>query len=197
MKRSKHGIFGGLLRWGAPLTLALLLGFALGTARASADETADLLLGLKVRGSLLTHLGVDGVQLGVDARDGRVTLLGNVPDQPTSQMAEKVAKEVHGVAAVDNQLHVGPPSPDQGKTVLQRAAGRAHRVLDDVVLETQVKVQLIEELGRPAFGLEVEAADGIVTLTGTVPDPIRRALAVNVVNRSEGVMKVIDQMRVE
>ncbi len=76
MKKSKRSFLGGLLRWGTPLTLALLLGFALGTARASADETADMLLGLKVRGSLLTHLGVDGVQIGVDAKDGRVTLLG-------------------------------------------------------------------------------------------------------------------------
>ena len=197
MKRSKRSTLGGLVRWVAPLTLALLIGFAVGTTQASADDTADMLLGLKVRGALLTHLGVDGVRIGVSARDGQVTLAGNVLNKTTSQMAETFAKEVDGVAAVDNQLQVGPPSPDQSQTVLQRAAGRAHREVDDVVLETQVKMQLIQEMGRPAFGIEVEAADGVVTLTGKVPDPIRRALAVNIVNRSEGVMKVLDQMQVE
>ena len=51
---------------------------------------------------------------------------------------------------------------------MARAVDKAGNRVADALLEARVKTRLLEELGRPRFDVEVEAADQTVVLRGTV-----------------------------
>ena len=51
---------------------------------------------------------VDAAQIGVTAKEGVVTLTGHVPVYSEKHTAEEVAKRVHGVRAVANEIEVRP-----------------------------------------------------------------------------------------
>jgi len=48
-----------------------------------------------------------------------------------------------------------------------------------------------------AFAIEVEATDGIVTLSGTAPDPTRRELARDIAGKTKGVVELHDLLRLQ
>lgn len=49
---------------------------------------------------------IDAAEIGVTVRDGIVTLTGHVPSLTEKVTAERVAKRVHGVKAVANDIEV-------------------------------------------------------------------------------------------
>ena len=164
-------------------------------ARVAGDEVADALLELKVKTALIDKLGVDGGRLAVDAHDGDVTLQGVVKTESTAAMAADVAGSVNGVASVERNIAV---DKDVAGTVIDKQVDRAidktQTEISDALLETRVKTRLIETMGRVAFAIEVEAEGGVVSLSGTVPDAIRRDLAVQTASRTEGALRVVDQL---
>lgn len=168
------------------------------TATAAAgDAVADALLELKVKAALLNQIGVDGGRLSVDAESGHVSLAGSVNSKSTADLAAKVAQSVEGVSGVDSRIAI---ENDTGGAIIDkqvdRAIDKAQGAVADAMLETRVKTRLIEEMGKAAFAVEVEAAGGAVSLSGAVPDEIRRALAVQTAQRTEGVTKVTDSLRI-
>lgn len=165
---------------------------------AASDEVANTLLGLKVKAALLDQLGIDGGRLSVDAEGRHVTLTGAVNSKTTSDLAWKVAGAVPGVDSVTMTVKIendvaGGLIDKQVDRAIDATQGR----IADTVLETRVKTRLVEEMGRAAFAVEVEARDGTVSLSGAVPDEIRRALAVQTAERTSGVKSVKDLLRNE
>lgn len=51
---------------------------------------------------------IDAAQIGVIAKEGVVTLTGHLPVYSAKHTAEEVAKRVHGVRAVANEIEVRP-----------------------------------------------------------------------------------------
>jgi osmotically-inducible protein OsmY len=178
---------------------AQAVGEQVRSATATAgDEVADALLALKVKGALLDQLGIDGGRLAVDVDGHHVTLAGSVNSQSTSDRAWKVAGAVPGVDSVTMTVKIendlaGGLIDKQVDRAIDATQGR----IADAVLETRVKTRLVEEMGRAAFAVEVEARDGVVSLSGAVPDEIRRALAVQTAERTSGVTRVTDLLRKE
>jgi hyperosmotically inducible protein len=74
---------------------------------------------------------------------------------------------------------------------------KVEREVADAVLEGKVKTGLLEELGKVAFDIEVEATDGVVSLSGTVPDAARRDLAVKIARKTSGVKELHDLLNVK
>jgi osmotically-inducible protein OsmY len=160
------------------------------------EEVADALLQLKVKAALLDKLGVDGARIAVDARQGHVELYGAVNAKSTAELAEQVALSVDGVATVEPRIAV--ENDLAGSLIdkqVDRAIGATRAPIADALLETRVKARLIEAMGKAAFAVEVEAADGVVSLSGEVPDEIRRALAVQTAEGTPGVTRVADRLR--
>lgn len=73
----------------------------------------DLWLASQVRQRLLSESKVPMAKVLVDAFDGTVTLMGNVPDAVARQTAETAAREVQGVRSVENRLGIDPKTPDE------------------------------------------------------------------------------------
>ncbi len=159
------------------------------------QEVSDARLENAIRLALLEKLGRDAMAIKVDVDRGRTKLTGQVDKRSTQDLAEEVVKAVPGVRDVDNDLtnrdEAAPGTP------VARAVGHAERKVDDAVLEMRVGKNLLEEIGRYALDLEVEASDGVISLRGTVPDRERKSLALKAAEGTSGVKKVIDLLKVQ
>jgi osmotically-inducible protein OsmY len=158
-------------------------------------QVADALLTTRVRLALLEHLGSDGLHVQVQARDGVVELAGQVSKRSSQQLAGAVARSVSDVREVRNRISLSP-NGEAPEAPIARAFGEAEHAVADALLETKVKVRLLEQLGKVAFDIEVEATDGVVSLSGTVPDAARRDLAGKIAKGTGGVKELHDLLKV-
>jgi osmotically-inducible protein OsmY len=163
---------------------------AVAEVAAQADAAVeDAILGLKVKTALLDKLGWEATRINVDVKTGTVWLTGKVKSRGTIGAAEEIAKTAEGVKELKNGLEV-EGATDKGKVA--QAVEHAQREVDDAVLESRVKGNLLQQMGRVAFSVEVEANGGIVSLTGHVPDELRHKLALQTAERVSGVKKLVD-----
>jgi osmotically-inducible protein OsmY len=63
----------------------------------------------KVKAALAGDVGLKTLRINVDSAGNVVTLKGAVDSEDTKRRAEQVAKQVEGVASVNNQLTVRTP----------------------------------------------------------------------------------------
>lgn len=181
------------------LLVTLLAAGCAGTipgARSTAEEAAvsDASVEADVYVALLEKLGRDGLPIDVEVRGGRAVLTGQVEQRSTQELAEEVARSVPGVRRVENR--VSAPSSGTARTAPGKAVDHAGMEVEDAVLEARVGKNLLAEIGRYAFDLEVECSDGVVSLRGTVPDEERRRIALRAAESTSGVKKVVDLLRV-
>lgn len=166
-------------------------------AKVAGDQVADALVTLKVKTALLDKLGVDGGRIAVDAKAGDVTLQGVVKTESTAALAAEVARSVSGVVTVQQNIAV---DKDIAGTVIDKQVDKAidktQSEIADALLETRVKARLIEAMGQAGLAIEVEAEGGVVSLSGTVPDQIRRDLAVQTASKTQGALRVADQLSI-
>jgi osmotically-inducible protein OsmY len=182
----------------AILFTALLTAACAGTVspqRSATDRSvSDASVQADVYVALLEKLGRDGLPIDVSVYNGRVILTGNVGQRSTQELAEEVALSVPGVKGVDNR--VTAPSGSAAQTAPGQAADHVDLEVQDATLEARVKKNLLAEIGRYAFDLEVEASAGVVSLRGTLPDQERKTIALRAAEQTAGVKKVIDLLRV-
>lgn len=187
----KHRTLANLI-----LTGSLLLGGA-GAALAGptpshseAQDKANWTTTLNVKLALLNKLGTDSLRIDVDAAGGNVTLKGMVHKRETKELAETVAKSVAGVKMVDNDLTLASAEANPSKTEAMAKEGEAE--LKDAVLETKVRIALVDKLGSDGFDISTEVASGVVTLAFHKDFvAAHRTEAQNIVKGVEGVTKVV------
>ena len=188
----------------ALVAVSVLLGAAVAAPPASASDVEDVrssvddaLLALKVKARLLDELGAGAFGIDVEVVGSTVILTGTVDERPTQELAEEVALAVHGVRSVRNKVALEKPEKEASSDTpvseeVAKGMSKAEREVRDAVVEVRVKRRLIEEIGRHALDLEVEASDGVVTLRGRLPDRERERLALRTARKTRGVDKVID-----
>lgn len=168
--------------------LALVGALTLGASGARADESqANWTTTLKVKLALLEKLGTDALRIDVDTNAGAVHLGGTVSERETAELASTVTRSVAGVQSVDNDLEVrGTPDTVGG------AVDEGEREVKDAVLESRVRLALIDQLGGDGFKIGTEAASGVVTLEFPSDLPAdRRDQAKSAVAAVDGVAEVI------
>ena len=168
------------------LTLSLL---ATGGLRASSDAS-DAMTTLRVKVELLTKLGLDAHSIDVDTRGAAVSLTGTVDKRETKELAAEIARAVKGVSSVDNEIRT-EASVRSGKTV-DSALTEAEAEVKDALLENRVQLALADKLGSDGFRIDVEAANGVVTLQLEKSlAKARRQEAVKIAEGVSGVSRVI------
>jgi hyperosmotically inducible protein len=80
-------------------------------ASRKAMRAADRKLAYAVRNGVEHVKGLDATRIAIVARDGKVTLTGEVPQEVQIDMAVEHAKAVTGVTSVINRLEVGEIAP--------------------------------------------------------------------------------------
>jgi osmotically-inducible protein OsmY len=124
-----------------------------------------------------------GMDVNVDTREGNVTLFGAVGSEAEKKVAADEVRKVDGVKSVKNELQV-VPAPRKEAT--QR---RDEQIQEDVAKRVQDRV---------ANGdINVEVANGVVRLSGTVPSQGDRLAALTAARSGEGVRSVVGDLRVE
>jgi hyperosmotically inducible protein len=89
--------------------MASLLVAGLAAAPSFAEETAgqkvdDVTVLTKIKADLLQSKNVDGLDVNVDVKDGRVTLSGTASTDAERVKAESIAKNASGVKSVENKI---------------------------------------------------------------------------------------------
>jgi hyperosmotically inducible protein len=176
---------------------AAKVGHALDRAWSTVqDQVADALLLTRIRVALLERLKEDGMRVTIEVHGGSVELSGQVERRENVELAERVVASVSGVRTVRNRVTLAP-----GDRILEppiaHALGQAERAVANALLEAKVKARLLEELGRVAFDIKVEAAEGVVNLSGTVPDSARERLAVQIAEGTPGVRGLRNLLKVK
>lgn len=67
----------------------------------------------------------------------------------------------------------------------------------DASINTEVKAELINELGTAAANVNTSTEDGVVTLSGTVPNEADHQLALGAATNVDGVKRVVDNLVVK
>jgi hyperosmotically inducible protein len=90
---------------------------------------------------------------------------------------------------------------EHGGTVVRETARRAGSAISDATantrLTTAIKAKLITEPGISAMSINVDATEGLVTLSGTVASHEQAAKAVKIASETDGVQKVVSTLQVK
>ena len=72
-----------------------------------------------------------------------------------------------------------------------------HQTMDDATITARVKTALLNDPQVHATGIDVNTANGVVTISGTVPSPADIDRAVSVARQVNGVKNVVSQLRAQ
>ena len=139
----------------------------------------------KVKMRLIFEPGIAPLAMNVDTRDGIVTLFGSIRTEDGKLAAGAEAMKVAGVKLVENELQVVP-------TTLTKRVEE-----NDGAIRDSVQQRLAE---RPSLGdddIDVEVANGVVRLSGSVEHSGDRMIALSLARSTQGVRMVVDGLRVE
>jgi len=183
-----HGIIAAIFT-----ALILTCGVARAAPQSQGEKEQDAAYAkeLEIRDLLLEKGGESAMGIRVTVDRTKAILTGEVPGRPAQELAEEVAKSVEGIKSVDNRLQIKPRSggPAPAQTLEQELA--------DARLEAKVKRHIHDEIGQWSKEIGVEAVEGVVSLRGTVPDENRKKLALDTAQKTKGVKKVIDLLKVK
>lgn len=170
--------------------MMLIVGGVAYAEHDDSHEKANWTTTLNVKLALLNKLGNDSLRIEVTTVDGNVNLMGTVNKRETMELAETVAESVSGVKTVDNDLHL--KANEQNPSTASVAAGEAEAEVKDAVLETKVRIALVDKMGTDGFKIGTEAASGVLTLEFDKGlSGGRRQEATRIVQGVDGVTKVI------
>jgi osmotically-inducible protein OsmY len=159
------------------------------------DWVNEALLALKVRTKLLNEVKSAALPVHVTAEGTTITLTGEVKKKSSLELSEAVAKSVTGVHHVVNNMTVAPTEAETNG--VKTAAIESGHEMKDALLEAKIKSKLIAKTGKSAFAIEVEATDGVVSLSGDSPDRAHRDRALLIARQTTGALEVHDLMKIK
>jgi len=152
--------------------------------QAAKEDLKESMLNAKVRLALLKGMtGADGLRVKVTVRNSEVFLSGEVKDRASEKLAAEMAQSVSGVTSVKSTIRLNPSAPQQDNFEAE---------IRDSILASEVKMRLLEEVGDTAMNINVETANGVVSLRGTVPNRTAKKNAIKYVEEMNGVNRVED-----
>lgn len=134
------------------------------------------------------------VLLALGACGDRETTLDERADNAATrtEQAANEAKEETSQAASEAKEEA-----NQAGSTIMGAAGQAGSMMDDAAIVTKVKSQLAADDEIKALAIDVDAKDGMVTLTGTVPNDAAKDRAADIVKNTEGIKGLDNQLVVK
>lgn len=181
------------------LTLAIatvgFIGLTPFTAYAAEGDTSRELSEARQEGSIWTAFALNRhlnpFTIDVDVENGSAKLTGKVETDVERDLAEQIALGTKGVTKVDNQLTLDPAfvaKASSEPSMSQR--------FDDATLVATVKSKLLWNSNTEGLDVNVDAANGMVSLTGTAPSAEAKDLAGRLAANTDGVREVKNQLSV-
>jgi len=176
------------------LVIGMLTASVMSNAALAEDwegEAKDAWIDGKLEGSYLLNSELDGFKIGTEVENGTVTLTGKVPSDAHKQLAEEIANNLDGVAAVQNNLVVadtGDAYDEHDRTF----SSRFYDMTTTVGLKSNFAVN--DEL--EAHEIDIDTKDGVVTLDGEVETRAEAMLAEEIATSYDHVSRVENNLRV-
>jgi osmotically-inducible protein OsmY len=163
-----------------------LLGWVWGESQSA----ADIAVTNQVKSAFSLSKRLSAYEINVGAKDGAVTLTGQVPTEVDKQLAGSVVKDIPDVKSVDNQLQVNP-----GIKPSETSLREGMRVTD-----LEIRADLNEKLAmsQALQGQSIQATvqDRTVTLAGRVETPAQKTGAEQLANSVANVVGVVNNLEV-
>lgn len=176
--------------------LPIMVAVLLGVAGCSTQEVDDSAITLKVKSKLVSDSQTSAIKIGVDTKDGVVTLSGTVPTTTEKDEADKIAKNTEGVKRVVNDITINPDSV--GATNMRDKAGEAARDIGESVSDATILTKLKAKLVADGItGTNIDVDKGQVVLKGQVDDAGKKAKAEEIAKNTAGVKEVKNQLTVK
>jgi osmotically-inducible protein OsmY len=163
------------------------------------DTVNDATITAKVKSNLLWNRNTDGLDIGVNTKNGVVTLTGTVKSGIQRDLAVHMARNTSGVRQVVDNLKIDPDAPGVTDAVSESvgtAAKQAGRAVTDAWITSKVKTVLTFNKHADGADINVSTHDGVVTLAGTVPSARQKRYVVDLVADVVSVKSVVDKLKV-
>lgn len=181
--------------FGRVVILLFVIAGATQVSLAQTQRSADEVLKDRVEYRLETSATVRKYDIKVKAMAGKVTLTGEVATEAQKAEAGKVAR-IDGVTAVDNQIKVDATTD---RTLADRAKSglnKAGHAITDAWLVAKVKWFMTGDDLLKGSNIDVDVANRVVTLKGTVKTEAGRSRALALAKDTDGVTRVVDQLKI-
>lgn len=154
---------------------------------AAIDDTA---ITAKVKAKFLTDRRLSGSNISVETDNGVVKLTGKALNSKAKDAAGKLASNVDGVKSVDNNINT-PSVMSKIEKKTSNAASDVGQATSDTWITTKVKSNMLTDSDLKG-DVSVSTSNGVVTLTGTVPNEAAQDRAVALAKQIDGVKDVKD-----
>ncbi|MFP5422071.1 MAG: BON domain-containing protein [Gammaproteobacteria bacterium] len=156
----------------------------------------DATLVATVKSKLLWNSNTEGLDINVNADNGKVSLTGNAQTAEAKELAGRLAANTDGVRAVNNQLSVSATDSTAAKA--QNAADDTAAVISDAWITSKVKSSFIYSRNLDGLDISVDTEKGMVSLSGTVLSNAEKQLAIETARNIRGVRGVdADALRID
>jgi osmotically-inducible protein OsmY len=156
-----------------------------------------------IQASYFLDSRVKARDIDVDSTNGVVTVRGQVGSDSERAQALILASMTNGVQRVEDGLRVDaslpqPQAETTGTSGLDAGpgAGNTDQESGDSSLEMQVRQQLSTDASLKGSQIEVSVKDGVVLIQGELPDPASKQRALTMLRGTEGVVQIVDRLRV-
>jgi hyperosmotically inducible protein len=174
------------------VVMSIMLGsmaFGANAAQDWQDDAKDAWIDGKAETTLLLNANLNSFDINTDVHDGNVTLTGKVNSSVDKSLAGELIKSLDGVKDVNNELSVMKQHSDKDSKDLSDS-------LTDSKVATVVKTRLLFSADVSGSDINVDVANGVVTLKGTVSSDAERDLALAIAKNTDDVKDVVDELRV-
>lgn len=181
------------------LALALAFGLAATGTVAAADrdtpgeEATEAYIHGQLWATYATNPTLEARDIDVDVNGSTVTLDGVVETLGEKALAGAIARGLDQVETVENRLRVDP----EVVVVTVTPSRTFAQHVEDATVAANVDAMLLWNQYTDGLDIDVQARDGVVTLTGTADTAGARTRASNVALSVDGVETVLNRMRVE
>lgn len=172
-----------------------LIGLAPFAAYAAEGDASRELSEARQEGSIWTAFALNRhlnpFTIDVDVENGSAKLTGKVETDVERDLAEQIALGIEGVKKVDNQLTLDPAFEAKAS-----AEPNLSQRFDDATLVATVKSKLLWNSNTEGLDINVNAANGKVSLTGNAQSAEAKELAGRLAANTDGVREVNNQLSI-
>jgi hyperosmotically inducible protein len=193
--------------------LMVVLATAGATTSTAQQPVKDKWITMKIHSLFVPEAALDGSNVDVDTVNGVVTLSGTVATEAGRARALAIAKSTDGAKNVVDKLRIG--AAERELDDVARDAGRATsgaakeaakdtkaatrttgRKATDGWVKSKIYAQYLTESALDDSDIDIDVANGVVTLNGTVKTAAGKTRAVAIAKATDRVKSVKDNLKV-
>lgn len=152
-----------------------------------------------VKTKLATDDTVKAYKIDVDTKDRVVTLKGEIDSEAAHARAIEIAKSTDGVRDVVDSLTTARAVPTTGSADAVRDKDKGEGIgdkLSDAGITAAIKAKMLADTTVSGLKIDIDTANGVVTLNGDVKSGIEKRRAVQIARETDGVKSVKDNLKI-